>query len=84
MSEDELDRPPRKLSTIGAGAITPEVLMHTLLEDLPYIEQAFTMVLTKDGRWLLYASGNIYEMITAAAIMKDMALGGIRGEDRLS
>lgn len=57
MSEEK-----RKLTAINMHSITPEVVVHSLLEDLPKLKQLFVVAIDKDEEFVFYAAGTSYAM----------------------
>lgn len=65
---------------LNAKGITPELVLHSVGEDITQYRSLFVIGITKDeGRAVAYASGDVRDMSFAILSLQDLALDYLNG-----
>lgn len=68
------------LRALRVKDVSPTIIMDSLTQHLPEMDQLYVVALMKTGEPLVWASGDLGELCHASFIMHDLALRYVRGE----
>lgn len=68
-----------KVTTLSHSAITPEIILNSVAEDLGEMKHLFAVGIDKGGRPMLYASGDLSTLSIAALALQDLAMSYLNG-----
>lgn len=73
-------RKKRNVVPLTAACLTPAMVLETVTEDIPILQDVFICGIDVDGQPVLYASGDLKQLPLAVLALQGLAISLINGD----